>query len=198
MVHGLNLSADGGGVLQLHDMVQLPQPHSVECTLLILGGADTALDLLDFNCCHSLEPPSLTSEYFFYTDATILGHLTGVAHLGERCDGSLYQVVGVRRALGLGQTVSDSNTLENGTHSAAGHHTSTCAGGHDKHFCTAVTGCLLVRYGAIEDGNLHKILLGGFYALGDSCGDFTGLAEAITDDALTIADYYDCCKCEGA
>jgi len=94
-MNGLDLTADGGGVLQLHDVIQLSQPHSVECALLILGGADAALDLLHFDSCHSLEPPSLTSEYFFHADATVLSDLTSVTHLCECSDGCLDQVMGV-------------------------------------------------------------------------------------------------------
>ena len=102
MTNSTNLTENGRGVFQLHDVIHLPQAHSVECALLVLGGADAALDLLNFDSCHSLEPPSLTSEYFFYTDTTVLSHLSCITHLCERCNGSLHQVMRVRGALGLG------------------------------------------------------------------------------------------------
>ena len=37
-----------------------------------------------------------------------------------------------------------------------------------------------------------------FHALGDSGCYLAGLTKAVTDDTLAVADYNDCCKCEGA
>ena len=105
---------------------------------------------------------------------------------------------GVGRALGLGQTVAYADALKHGTHSTAGNHTGTGGGGHNQHLCTTELSGLLVGYGTLEDGNANQVLLSGFYALGNGCGDFTGLAQAITDDALTVADYYNCSECERA
>lgn len=121
----------------------------------------------------------------------------GVAHFCKCLNGGLYQVVGVGRALGLCKDVLDAGSLENGTHSTTGNNSGTFRSREDEHLSTAEAGSLLVGNGTLDNGNLDKILLGGFYALGDGGGNFAGLAETISEYALAVTNNYDSCEGEG-
>ena len=140
----------------------------------------------------------LTSEYFLNTDTTVLCYLTGITHLCQSIDGCLNQVVRIGRALGLGQAVSDTDTLQHSTHSTTCHYSSTSRCWHDENLCTTELGSLLMRNSALNNGYLNKVLLSSLNALGDSGSHFSGLSEAIADDTLTITDHDDCSECEGA
>ena len=43
----------------------------------------------------------------------------------------------------------------------------------------------------LVDGHADKVLLGGFYAFGDSGGDFVGFAQAPADDAVFVTYHHD-------
>ena len=55
-----------------------------------------------------------------------------------------------------------------------------------------------MRDGAFVNGYTDEILLGSFYALGNSCGYFVGFAEAPAYDSVFITYYYDSSEGEGA
>ena len=128
----------------------------------------------------------------------MLSYGAGITHFAESEDRCLYEVVGVGRTLRLRKHVGDTYAFKHGAHSTTGYHSRTFRGGKDEHFGTAETGSLLVGNGSLDDGHLHEVLLGCFYALGDSCGDFTGFAETVTDNALTITYHYDGSEGESA
>lgn len=44
-------------VLNLNNLRNLAKPQCKERTLLIHRSVDTALNLLNLNCCHNIEPP---------------------------------------------------------------------------------------------------------------------------------------------
>ena len=138
----------------------------------------------------------LTVKNFAHGNATQASHGVGVTHLGESGDGSLYQVVGVGRALALGQHVLNTGALEHGTHSTTGLNTGTGSSGFHEDLGAAETGHLLVRDGGVDNRNLYEVLLGIFHALGDSCSDFVGLAETVAYDTVLVAYYDDGGKAE--
>ena len=55
-----------------------------------------------------------------------------------------------------------------------------------------------MRNGSLEYGNLYKILLGCFYTLGDSCGNFTSFAKTPTNDTVAVTDNNNGCESKGA
>ena len=139
---------------------------------------------------------SLAFEYLFDTDATVLGYLCGRTHLAECGDGGLHEVVGIGRALALGEHVGDAYALEDGTHGAAGLHAGTVACGLEDDARAAELGNLLVGDGAFVHGHADKIFLGSLDAFGDGGLHFVGLAQAPAYDAVLIADNNDGCKGE--
>ena len=177
-----------------NDLVHLGETKRIECTFLILGSADTASDLFNFNSCHNVF--SLSVKYTFHTDSSGLSNGLGVTQLLESLDGSLHQVVGIRRTLGLCQNIGNTNTLKNCTHSATSNHTSTSRCRTEQYMSTAEANLYLVRNSALEDGDAYQILLGSFNALSDGCSYFTSLTETITNDAVFITYHHDSGKCE--
>ena len=135
-------------------------------------------------------------KHFRYAHATVLGHLRGAAHLVESCDGSLDEVVGVGASFGLGEHVGDTYALKHCTHSATGLYTGTFAGGLQEDARAAELGAPLVGDGAFVYGHADEVLLGGLYAFGDGSLNFVRFAEAPADDAVFVADYYDCSEAE--
>ena len=94
-----NHTTDSGSVFLLDLLADLAKAESLKGTLLVNGITNLTLNLLNLDCCHSLNLLFLSSEYFFHTDSTSTCHGVGVAHLRQGLDGSLHQVVGVRRTL---------------------------------------------------------------------------------------------------
>ena len=112
----------------------------------------------------------------------------GIAHFGQSVESSLHHRVGVGGALRLGHHVLHANALEDGTHGTTGDDTGTRSSGLDVDVGAAVLTVLLVRQRAVQNGNLHQVLLGVINALLDGGGGFLGLAKTVTDDAVLIAD----------
>lgn len=121
-----------------------------------------------------------------------------VTHFAEGADGSLHEVVRIGRAFRLSEDVGDTYRFEDGTHSATGLDTGTVGGGTEKDARATEFELLLVRNSAFVHGHLHEVLLGGFYALGDSGSDFVGLTETPTDDTVFVTYHDDGCKRESA
>ena len=128
----------------------------------------------------------------------MLSHSACITHFTKSLDGSLYQVVGVRRTLRLSQNVGDTYTFEHGAHSTTGYHSRTFRGRKDEHFGTAETCSLFVRYSTLNDGHLDKVLLGSFNTLSNSGSNFASLTKTVTDNTLTITNYYDSSESESA
>ena len=128
----------------------------------------------------------------------MLSYGAGITHFAESEDRCLYEVVGVGRTLRLRKDVGDTYAFKHGAHCTTSHHSRTFRGRKDEHFGTAETCSLLVRYGSLNDGHLHEVLLGGFNALGDCSGNFAGFAESVTDNAFTVTHHYDSCEGESA
>ena len=101
-------------------------------------------------------------------------------------------------AFGLSQNVFHTDTFKNGTHGAACNNSGTFGGRKDEDFCTTETSCLLVRHGSFDDRNFHKVLFGCFYAFGNSCGDFTGFAKTVTNNAFSVTHNYNCSESKRA
>ena len=128
----------------------------------------------------------------------MLSHSACITHFTKSLDGSLYQVVGVRRTLRLSQNVGDTYTFEHGAHSTTGYYSSTFRSGEDKHLSTAEASSLFVRNSTFDDGHLHKVLLGSFNTLSNSGSNFASLTKTVTDNTLTITNYYDSSESESA
>lgn len=92
-----------GSQLYLHRLVHAAQSERLEVGPLPLGRAVLALDLSNFNFCHSLA--SLSFKYSLHGNTAHTGYGVGVTELNEGSDSSLDEVVGVGRALGLSQHV---------------------------------------------------------------------------------------------
>ena len=97
MMNLANHTTEGRSIFLLYYLADLTKANSLEGTLLVNGLTDLTLNLLNLNCCHSYT--SLSVEYFIHTDSTSTCYGIGIAHLAQSLDGSLYQVVGVRRTL---------------------------------------------------------------------------------------------------
>ena len=178
-------------------MVELAQAQCVERTFLALGTANATFHLLDLNLSHSLGT-ELTVKHFVQGDTTIVCHSLRAAHLVQALDSSLDQVVGVGRALALADDIGHADALEHGTHSTTSLHTRTRGGGFHDHARAAELGHLLVGNGTVVDGDLNEVLLGHLNALGDGGSDLVGLAESVTDDAVSVTDDNDGSKRERA
>ena len=72
--------------------------------------------------------------------------------------------------------------------SAAGDHAGTGGSGLHQHAAGAELADRLVRNGGTIKGNGDHVLLGSLEALADRLGDFSGLAKAVTDLALAVAN----------
>ena len=66
----------------------------------------------------------------------------------------------------------------------------------DEDISAAVLAIFFMRQCAIQNGNLHEVLLGIIDALLNSSGSFFGFTEAVTDDAILIAYDNKCCESE--
>jgi len=178
-----------------HLMVQLAQTQCVERTFLTLGTANATFHLLDLNLSHSLET-ELTVKHFVQGDSTVVSYRLRAAHLVQGLDGGLDQIVGVGRPLRLADDVGHTDALKDSTHSTTSLHTGTRGSGLHNHARATKLGHLLVGDGSIVDGDLDEVLLGHLGTLGDSGSDLVGLAQSVTDDAITVAHDNDGCKGE--
>lgn len=178
----------------LHSVVHLAKAQGVKCSLLHLGAVDAALNLFDLDSCHFLR--LFAVKHFVYRDTTVLCHLCRAAQFSQRRDSGLNQVVGVRRALGLGKDVGNTHALKHGTHSAAGFHTGTGRSRLEEYAAAAEFGKLLVGYGTLVHRHAYQILLSSLHALGDSGCHLVGLAQAPADHTVLVTHYDDGGKAE--
>ena len=117
-----------------------------------------------------------------------MSHGSRAAHLVEGFERGLHQIVGVARALGLTNNIGHADGLEYGTHSTTSLHTGTGASGlHDDAGAT-VLGDHLVGDSTLVDGDLDEVLLSHLGTLGNGCGDLIGLTQAVTDNAIAVAN----------
>ena len=128
----------------------------------------------------------------------MLSYGAGITHFAEGEDRCLHEVVGVRRTLRLRKHVGDTYAFKHGAHSTTCYHSRTFRGGKDEHFGTAETGSLLLGSVPPDVCRLPGVLLSCFSPLGDSCGPFTGFAETVADNALTVTYHYDGSEGESA
>ena len=62
MMNLLNHATKDRCILTLYDTVHFGQAQRIQCALLIYGGPNAALDLLDFYCCHCNYPLNTFSK----------------------------------------------------------------------------------------------------------------------------------------
>src|SRR5574342_918073 len=115
------------------------------------------------------------------------GGLLGRTQALQAVDRRLEDVVGVARALALGEHVADPGRLEHGAHGAAGDDAGSLPGRLEQHPARAEVSQDLVGDGGAGHGNLEEALLGLLASLADGLGDLVGLAEADSDVALSVA-----------
>ena len=94
MVDFPNHATKHGSILALYNLGYLVQSKRFKCTLLINRGANFALYLLYLYCCYVFA--SLSSKYFFQTDATCFSDRIRITHLAQRNYRSLNKIVRVR------------------------------------------------------------------------------------------------------
>ena len=56
MVNLAKHAANASIVFEFNDVIKLSETESIECALLVNGGADAAASLLYLNCCHNAYP----------------------------------------------------------------------------------------------------------------------------------------------
>lgn len=139
----------------------------------------------------------LTAEDSIHRHTAYHADLTGVTQLRESLESSFHEVVGVGRTLRLGEDVLHTGTLEHGAHGTTGLESGTFGCGFDENLRTAELGNLLVGNGALENGNLDEILLGGLYTLGNGSLNFACLTKSVTDRTVAVTDNHDSCEREG-
>ena len=89
-------TADAGTIFNLNLLRDFVKTQGKERTLLIDGGSNLALNLLDSDFCHFPILLLLSVKHFIHADTTLSGNGIGVADFAQGEDGSLHQVVGVR------------------------------------------------------------------------------------------------------
>ena len=90
----------------------------------------------------------------------------------------------------------DACAFQYGTHGTTSNNTRTRSSRFDQHKATTEATFHLVRDRTLEQRNLEQVLLGVFYTLGDRISYFVGFTKAVTNYAVTIANYYDGRKAE--
>ena len=149
-----------------------------------------------FVCLIFIVAINLTSKYFFQGNSTQLSNGTCITHFTQSLYRSLHKIVRIGRALRLSQDILHTYTFKNGTHCTASYDTSTLRGRAKQNLGTAELCNLLMRDRTLNDRNLDQIFLGGLYALRNCSSNFSGLTKAITNDAFSIAYYYNSSKRE--
>ena len=117
-----------------------------------------------------------------------MGHDGRAAHLVESLERGLHQVVRVARALGLTNNIGHADGLKYGTHSTTSLHTGTGASWLHDDAGAAKLSDHLVGDSTLVDGDLDQVLLSHLGTLGNSCGDLIGLTQAVTDNAIAVAN----------
>src|SRR6185437_12369912 len=128
-----------------------------------------------------------TRLQFRYFQAATGRDRAGAVDALQRIESGPHQVVGIGRALRLGDDVVDAERLEHGAHRAAGDDAGTGDGGTQDHLARAVMA---------DDIVMQRPTLAQRHADHLALGLLARLAMAETDPALLVADHHERCEAE--
>ena len=136
----------------------------------------------------NLDIPASLAQDFRNSLAALGCDALGVGQAAQTSKSGSGNVDGVIGTQALGTNVLDASAFQNSTDRAAGDNAGTGGSGtHQNAACTIHANNLVGDGGALH-GNLVHVLLGGAFTLADGLGNFAGLANAVTDVALAVAN----------
>ena len=191
-----NHTTNTGSILNLNNLGNFVETQRDKSSLLVYGSSDSALNLLNFNCCHCF-CLLLSVKYFIHTNTTFTGYGVGVTNLAQCQNGCLYEVVGIGRTFGLSNHIFNASALQYGTHGTSGFQTGTGSSGFEKHIGSAESDFNLMRDCAFQHRNLYEIFLCRLGTLGDCSRYFACFAKTPADDTIAITNNDDSSECEG-